>query len=267
MKHAVVLLMILLLVSPGCKGSTELSKGEDETEKVISFDTDKQKESYVVGHDMARNFNRLLAVLDIDYFLKGLKDGAADKALPVPDEEKQKIIAQVQQKVTGRDRQEREKMGKKNQVEGEKFLKENAQKQGVTVTQSGLQYMVLKEGDGPKPTPQDFVKVHYRGTLTDGSEFDSTQKRGDPVLINPDRLIKGWGEGLRLMKVGSKYRFFLPADLAYGERGMGAKIGPHAVLIFDVELLSIEKRPESQQPKKLPNKMTPREYKEAQKNK
>jgi FKBP-type peptidyl-prolyl cis-trans isomerase len=267
MKHAVMVLMILLLVLPGCSDSAKSNKGEDETDTAISFDTDKQKESYVVGHDIARNFSRLLAVLDIDYFVKGFKDGAANKALPVSDEEKQKIVTQVRQKVTERDQQEREKLGKKNQAEGEKFLKENAQKQGVTVTPSGLQYMVLKEGDGPKPTPQDFVKVHYRGTLIDGSEFDNSQKRGEPLLINPDRVIKGWGEGLRLMKVGSKYRFFLPSDLAYGERGMGVKIGPHAVLIFDVELLSIEKRPESQKPKQLPNKMIPPDYKKPPKNK
>ncbi|MBF0590113.1 MAG: FKBP-type peptidyl-prolyl cis-trans isomerase [Magnetococcales bacterium] len=125
--------------------------------------------------------------------------------------------------------------------ESRMFLEENAKKEGVTVTESGLQYEVLTQGDGPKPASRDTVRVHYAGTLVDGTEFDSSYKRGEPISFPLNRVIKGWTEGLQLMPVGSKYRLTIPGDLAYGPRGMPqAGIGPDATLVFDVELLGIE---------------------------
>ncbi|MGH9569716.1 MAG: FKBP-type peptidyl-prolyl cis-trans isomerase, partial [Candidatus Angelobacter sp.] len=127
-----------------------------------------------------------------------------------------------------------------NKKEGEAFLAANKTKEGVITTPSGLQYKVLKQGTGPKPTTTDKVVCNYKGTLINGKEFDSSYKRGEPATFPVNGVIKGWTEALQLMPVGSKYQLFIPADLAYGERGAGADIGPDATLIFEVELLSIE---------------------------
>jgi len=130
-------------------------------------------------------------------------------------------------------------LGLKNKAKGEKFLAGNAKKEGVTTTASGLQYLVLKSGNGKKPKATDTVKVNYEGKLIDGTVFDSSYKRGKPVSFPLNQVIKGWTEGLQLMPVGSKYRLFLPSELAYGAHGAGSRIGPNTTLIFDVELLSI----------------------------
>ena len=126
-----------------------------------------------------------------------------------------------------------------NKAAGEKFLTENAQKAGVVTTASGLQYLVFSEGSGASPKATDNVTVHYKGTTIDGEEFDSSYSRGEPATFPLNRVIAGWTEGLQLMKEGSKYRFFIPANLAYGERGAGRAIGPNAALIFDVELIKV----------------------------
>jgi len=136
--------------------------------------------------------------------------------------------------------EEQKKLALENKSAGGKFLQENASAAGVKTTKSGLQYKVLSEGSGPKPTLKDTVKVNYEGKLLDETVFDSSYKRGQPVTFPLGSVIKGWQEGLQLMPVGSKYRLFIPADLAYGERGAGNVIGPNAVLVFDVELLGIE---------------------------
>ena len=135
----------------------------------------------------------------------------------------------------------RESQGETNTVEGAAFLEANKMQDGVMTTASGLQYMVIEKGDGPKPSASDRVTVHYRGTLIDGSEFDSSYSRGQPATFPVSGVIPGWVEGLQLMNVGGKYKFFIPSELAYGERGAGQRIGPNAVLIFEVELLEIAK--------------------------
>ncbi len=129
-----------------------------------------------------------------------------------------------------------------NQKEGEAFLAANAKKPGVKTLPSGLQYLVLKEGTGKQPSATDLVTVHYSGTLINGTEFDSSYRRGQPATFPLNQVIKGWTEGVQLMKEGAKYRFFIPPQLAYGARGAGGVIGPNATLIFDVELLSVQKR-------------------------
>jgi FKBP-type peptidyl-prolyl cis-trans isomerase len=158
----------------------------------------------------------------------------------MPESQMVKIYGQFNKEMERR-RQERQKiLAYKNKTEGEKFLKENAGREGMIVTESGLQYEVLREGDGPIPKETDVAVVHYRGTLIDGKEVFNTYKLGQPVKLPVKRALPAWNEGLRLMKVGSKYRFFIPPDLAYKEFGKAPSIGPHAVLIYEAELLGIE---------------------------
>lgn len=182
----------------------------------------------------------------------GLKDNfvAADFAASVDDilkgnkpqvtiDEAQKILNDFFADLEKRQQQEAAKAGKAAREEGEKFLKENAGKPGVTVTASGLQYIVLNEGNGSKPTANDTVRCHYEGTLINGTVFDSSYRRGEPAEFGLRQVIAGWTEGVQLMKEGSKYRFFIPYNLAYGERGAGQDIPPYAALIFDVELIKV----------------------------
>jgi FKBP-type peptidyl-prolyl cis-trans isomerase len=137
--------------------------------------------------------------------------------------------------------EERKNQGEANKEKGETFLEANKAKEGVTALESGLQYKILKKGTGPSPKATDTVKCHYRGTTIDGKEFDSSYKRGEPATFALNRVIKGWTEGLQLMKEGGKWEFYIPSEMAYGERGSGPHIGPNEVLIFEVELLGIEK--------------------------
>jgi len=182
----------------------------------------------------------------------GLKDNfvAADFAASVDDilkgnkpqvtiDEAQKILNDFFADLEKRQQQEAAQAGKAAREEGEKFLKENAGKPGVTVTASGLQYIVLNEGNGSKPTANDTVRCHYEGTLINGTVFDSSYRRGEPAEFGLRQVIAGWTEGVQLMKEGSKYRFFIPYNLAYGERGAGQDIPPYAALIFDVELIKV----------------------------
>jgi FKBP-type peptidyl-prolyl cis-trans isomerase len=169
--------------------------------------------------------------------LKGLKDGLAGNAA-LNDQEMQEAMMGLQKDMQAKVAE----LGTKSKKEGEDFLAANKSKQGIKATTSGLQYKVIKEGSGPKPKSTDVVKVHYRGTLLDGTEFDSSYKRGEPVEFPLDQVIKGWTEGLQLMTVGSKYQLFIPAALAYGEPG-NRGIPPNSTLIFEVELLEIVKAP------------------------
>jgi len=136
---------------------------------------------------------------------------------------------------------EMQALAAKNKAAGEAFLAENAKKEGVVVTDSGLQYKIIEEGEGPSPGPSDMATVNYRGTLIDGTQFDSSYDRGQPATFPVGGVIAGWTEALQLMKPGAKWQLFIPADLAYGERGAGKDIGPNSTLVFDVELLSVEK--------------------------
>jgi FKBP-type peptidyl-prolyl cis-trans isomerase FklB len=180
--------------------------------------------------------------------MKGMKDGMAESEPLLPEEEMSKAkrdhsMAQREQR-----KKEREEQGKKNKAEGEKFHKENAKKEGVVTLESGLQYKILKEGKGDKPAETDRVKVNYKGTLIDGTEFDSSYKRNRPATFGVNRVVKGWTEALQLMPVGSKWQIFVPSELGYGERGSRDKIGPHATLIFEVELLEIMKADPNKKP-------------------
>jgi FKBP-type peptidyl-prolyl cis-trans isomerase len=217
------------------------AKGTDKSE----LTTPKQKASYAIGVNIGKGMKQQGVDADLDIILKGMKDGAAGNAA-LTDQEMQEAMMNLQKDMQSKAAE----IGVKSKKEGEDFLAANKSKEGVKATDSGLQYKVLKEGKGPKPKATDTVKVHYRGTLLDGTEFDSSYKRGEPIEFPLDGVIKGWTEGVQLMTVGSKYQFFIPSQLAYGERGSGGGIPPNSTLIFEVELLDIVKPGAAAEPAK-----------------
>ena len=233
-------------------------KAEPKTEAApIDLSGQASKVSYALGLDMGNYLKRMEGDLEIKIdlvaFLRAVKD-AISGATPLLNEEQ---IAEVKKDAQAKMMAKREKarleqeekkkvQGEKNKTEGEVFLAENKKKEGVQTTASGLQYVVITQGTGPKPAVTDKVKVNYKGTLLDGTEFDSSYKRGKPAEFPLGGVIKGWTEGLQLMPVGSKYKFFIPGELAYGKAGSGANIAPNATLIFEVELLEIMASPPPQ---------------------
>jgi len=199
----------------------------------------KDKVSYSIGLDIGTTMKRQLIDVNDELLNKGIKDGLSGSKPLMTEEETKEAMAAFQKDMMAKQAAVKKEQGEKNTGEGKKFLDENKAKEGVKTTASGLQYKVLKEGSGASPKATDTVKVNYRGTTIDGTEFDSSYKRGEPASFPVNRVIKGWTEGLQLMKAGSKYQFVVPADLAYGERGAGSDIGPNATLLFDVEVLEV----------------------------
>ncbi|MDQ6960736.1 MAG: FKBP-type peptidyl-prolyl cis-trans isomerase [Mariprofundaceae bacterium] len=227
-----------VVVMAGCSAGTQQA---NEKKNKLSLDNESSKFSYAIGLDVGKSLKSIGTGLDLDAFdaavasvIKGEKPMLSSKEVAAA---KQSVFKAQRDKLLARQKD----LGLKNKAEGEKFLAENAKKEGVQTMASGLQYQIIKSGDGVKPKATDTVKVNYEGQLIDGTVFDSSYKRGQPVTFPLKQVIKGWTEGLQLMPVGSKYRLFLSSELAYGAHGAGSRIGPNATLIFDVELLSIEK--------------------------
>jgi FKBP-type peptidyl-prolyl cis-trans isomerase FklB len=201
---------------------------------------EKQKLSYSIGYQVGGDFRRQGLSIDPELMVKGVRDALAGSEPLLTPEEMRKTLTELKQRAAASEKRRREELGRKNLAEGKAFLAENGKKDAVTTLASGLQYQVLAEGDGDSPAATDTVTVHYRGTLIDGTEFDSSYRRGQPATFPLDRVIAGWTEGLQLMRPGSKYRFVIPPELAYGEPGAGSRIGPNSTLVFEVELLSIQ---------------------------
>jgi FKBP-type peptidyl-prolyl cis-trans isomerase FklB len=202
--------------------------------------TEKDKLSYAMGMDLGNQLKTRSVDIDPALFARGLTDAlAGGKTLLTPEEAKT-VIAELQKAILVRQTAEAKAAGDKNKKEGDAFLAANKAKDGVVTLASGIQYRVLSPGTGKQPTIDDTVVCQYRGTLIDGKEFDSSYKRGQPATFPVKGVIKGWTEILQLMPVGSKWQVFIPPALAYGERGAGAEIGPHATLIFEIELISIK---------------------------
>ena len=198
------------------------------------------KLSYALGLGIGRQLAQMGAEqLSIDDFAQAIKDVVAGGQLKLDEAEAQVIVQEFFQKQEEKQRAAAAEMGKKAK-EGEKYLAENAKKEGVVTLPSGLQYLVIKEGNGKRPKATDKVKCHYEGMLVDGTLFDSSVQRGEPATFPLNQVIAGWTEGLQLMTEGSKYRFFIPYTLGYGERGAGASIPPFAALVFDVELIEVQ---------------------------
>ena len=235
MKRIVIILISLVAMLPLLSLATDQKEDSD-----VELKTFADKISYVLGHEIGRSLKDSPTEIDFEKFLRGIEDSLKDqKSLIDPDEAnqiKQEFSRQVQESRT----KKMAAIAEKNQKAEEAFLAENKKKEGVITTESGMQYMVLEKGDGPIPQRTDKVKVHYQGTLLDGSEFDSSYKRGQPATFQVGGVIAGWTEALQLMTVGSKYRLFIPSKLAYGNRGAGRSIGPNEMLIFEVELVGIE---------------------------
>jgi len=204
-----------------------------------SFDTEDQKASYGIGIQMGGQLAPAESHLDIAAFMAGVRDGIAGNEPAVPQEEVQVALQALNEAVQAEESQRMAAAAETNTAEGETFLAENAAKEGVMVTESGLQYEVISEGDGVSPTPEDQVSIHYKGTLIDGTQFDSSYDRGQPATFGVMGVIPGFSEGLQLMSAGGHYRFFIPSDLGYGPNGSGPTIGPNATLIFEVEMLEI----------------------------
>jgi len=202
--------------------------------------SDKEKLGYSIGMDIGGNLKRQSIEVDPDALAKGIRDAYSGKKTLLTDEEARQVIQNFQKQMMEKRAEAVKQQGEKNKAEGEKFLAENKGKEGVRTTASGLQYKVIQEGTGKSPTADNTVTAHYRGTLIDGKEFDSSHKRGEPVTFPVSGVIPGWTEALQLMKEGAKWQLFIPPGLAYGERGAGQEIGPNATLIFEVELISVQ---------------------------
>lgn len=227
-RQSTLILGSVLLLS-ACGGA---AKGPSKLE------TDDQKASYGIGLDMGRNLKPAQGRLDMAAFMKGVEDAMAGTEPALADSVVQTALQTFTQSIMEEQKKERAALGEKNKADGAKYLAENGAKPGVTTTASGLQYEVLTAGTGPKPTADQQVRLHYKGTLLDGKEFDSSYGK-EPVVFPVSGLIPGFSEALQLMNVGSKFRVVIPGDIAYGPSGAGEDIGPNATLIFEIELLEI----------------------------
>lgn len=202
--------------------------------------TDKEKISYSIGMDIGGNLKRGSVEVDPDLLARGLKDSYGGGKTILTEDQARQAITDFQKAQMAKQAETMKILSEKNKADGEKFLAENAKKEGVKVLPSGLQYKELTPGTGKSPKSTDTVTTHYKGTLIDGAEFDSSYKRGEPATFPVSGVIPGWTEALQLMKEGAKWQLFIPSKLAYGEKGVGQVIGPNATLIFEVELLTVK---------------------------
>jgi FKBP-type peptidyl-prolyl cis-trans isomerase FklB len=204
----------------------------------------KEKISYSIGMEIGKNFKKQSIDVDPEVLLKGIQDGTSGGKALMTEQEIRDTLTAFQKERMAKQEEERNKLGEKNRKEGEAFLAANKKKEGVKTLASGLQYKVIKPGTGKKPKSTDTVTTHYRGTLIDGTEFDSSYNRGQPATFPVHGVIPGWTEALQLMEEGAKWQLFVPSKLGYGERGAGQAIGPNAALIFEVELISVQEKKE-----------------------
>lgn len=205
-----------------------------------SLKTQKDKVSYSIGLDIGKNLKNQSIEIDPNLLARGIQDAISGGKPLLTEEEVQGVMTAFSQEMQSKMAAKSKAAADKNQKEGEAFLAENKKKKDIVTLPSGLQYKVITAGKGKKPKATDTVTTHYRGTLIDGTEFDSSHKRGEPASFPVSGVIPGWTEALQLMPIGSKWQLFVPANLAYGPRGAGQQIGPNATLIFEVELLSIQ---------------------------
>ena len=231
------------IIAVACFGLFSVQACSQSPEKgaPMELKTQQDKASYSIGVSIGKNLKDQKVEIKTDILVKGLLDAYTGAKTQLTEKEMGDVLTQFQQEIMAKTQEEAAKKGGENKSKGEKFLVDNKNKPGVKTTPSGLQYTVISEGTGPKPTASSTVKVHYTGKLIDGTTFDSSVDRGEPIEFPLNGVIKGWTEGVQLMSKGSKYKFFIPADLAYGDRGACNAIGPNETLVFEVELLDIVK--------------------------
>ena len=242
--------LIIKATDQGNAIKVEITGGQTTEEQGVKQDTQRQKEklSYSLGYRTGSNMKNNSVNLDPEIFIKAFREGLAGNRATMTDQEIDTILQAVQKKIAAKQPEKKKELAERNKQlaemnkkAGDAFLTENAKKEGIATLPSGLQYKIIKEGTGKQPAKTDQVKVHYRGTLVNGTEFDSSYKRSEPATFGVDKVIKGWTEGLLLMKEGSKWMLYIPSNLAYGGRDPGrGTIGPNQTLIFEVELISVQ---------------------------
>ena len=243
--------------APGAQKTPAAKTGQaakPRTPAVLTLKTQKDKVSYALGANLGMNLHKQSVEVDTAIVLRGLKDALAGGKLLLTDDEARAALTQLQTDLRNKQMEKMKEAADLNKKAGTEFLEANKAKEGIVTLPSGLEYKILTEGTGPKPAATDTVSCNYRGTLLDGTEFDSSYKRGQPASFPVTGVIKGWTEALQLMPVGSKWQLFIPSELAYGDRGADPRsgIGPGATLIFEVELLSIQEKPKSEAAPKQP---------------
>ncbi len=236
MRCALGLALAAAAMSPWASAEEPLPDGNP----AVELPDDASKASYCLGLNIGRNLKSQGVPVDPTIFARGLADALSGAQPALTDEEVAAVMQAFEKEMAARHRARSMRAGQANLAEGEQFLAANAKKEGVKTLPSGLQYKVLKVGNGPKPQARDTVRTHYEGRLINGEVFDSSYAREEPTTFEVGGVIPGWTEALKLMPVGSKWQLFIPAKLAYGERGAGPQIGPNATLVFDIELLAIE---------------------------
>lgn len=212
----------------------------DADKDALKLESFKDKLGYSMGLDVGNYFKKIGDEITFEALMQGLNDAYQGKEPALSAEEIASVQKEFGQKMQAKQQGELERIKEENKEKGAEFLAENKEREGVITTESGLQYELLEKGDGATPKATDRVKVDYVGTLIDGTEFDSSIKRGEPAIFGVDQVIPGWSEALQLMEVGSKYKLYIPSDLAYGEKGAPPVIEPNSVLVFEVDLLGIE---------------------------
>lgn len=215
--------------------------GTPQAQENLILKDQKAKLSYSYGVETADKIKKMPVPLDLEMVIMGLKDAMAGDKLLMTDKEVREALITLQKEITAKSEDQKKALAEKNKREGEAFLAENKKKEGVVTLPSGLQYKVLKEGTGKVPKDTDWVTIHFRGTLIDGTVFEDTRKSfNQPVAFAVKGMVPGWAEGIKLMKEGAKYQLFIPSELAMGERGSGTLIGPNSALILEVELISVQ---------------------------
>ena len=232
--YSTALLCAAAIALAGCEGTD--SAGDEQA----LLETDAQKASYGIGRDIGRSLEPAKDDLDMDAFMRGVRETFEGTGPALPQQEIQAAVQRFTEQIQQAQQAQREAEGEANRIAGEEFLAENAQRDEVQVTESGLQYEVVEEGEGASPGPEDRVTIHYEGTLPDGTVFDSSRERGEPATFAVSGVIPGFSEGLQLMSEGATYRLYIPGDLAYGAQGApGGNIGPNQTLIFEVEMIEV----------------------------